>query len=340
MTELPLEAATQDVIARYRKGNDMLVSAAAALRRLKERVDDGDPGAGGMHWNEYRFMHLEQYMTRSWINKQLRLAPPGATKEEVAENVAARREDYAEKARDRRSKQNGDYVVPGPKPTQPAITLSPGIADTAPLRVEPSVATPTASVGHTSDRPLIEIRVIARNEWQIRALEVEPTTAEEAKARYFALGWEGAEFGRRWHELEAVKGKVLEDARRFFPNSGSWKAWLRNLKTCPATTAAVNSALSHAKGLTVMTADDLYPAYTAQPPESPEPTTPTTKTPAKAKTPIDKTPKILAALATAPEGLTVGELYNKAGAYLTDLDSAVKQGMIREAAGKYHAIGP
>jgi hypothetical protein len=47
-------------------------------------------------------------------------------------------------------------------------------------------------------------------------------------------------------------------------------------------------------------------------------------------------PKILAALAAAGTvGLTVGELYNKAGAYLTDLDLAVKQGLIREAGEKY-----
>ena len=39
MTDLPLDVATQDVIARYKKGNDMLVSAAMALRKLRERVE-------------------------------------------------------------------------------------------------------------------------------------------------------------------------------------------------------------------------------------------------------------------------------------------------------------
>lgn len=46
-------------------------------------------------------------------------------------------------------------------------------------------------------------------------------------------------------------------------------------------------------------------------------------------------PRFVAALASAPDGLTMGELYNKAGAYLTDLDLAVKQGRIREAGEKY-----
>jgi hypothetical protein len=56
-------------------------------------------------------------------------------------------------------------------------------------------------------------------------------------------------------------------------------------------------------------------------------------------TPTDKTPKIKAALAAAGnDGLTVGELYNKTGAYLTDLDLAVKQGLIREAGERYFAV--
>src|ERR1700760_575963 len=40
----PLEVATADVIARYKRGNNMLVSCATALRRLRERVDAGEAG--------------------------------------------------------------------------------------------------------------------------------------------------------------------------------------------------------------------------------------------------------------------------------------------------------
>jgi uncharacterized OsmC-like protein len=73
-----------------------------------------------------------------------------------------------------------------------------------------------------------------------------------------------------------------------------------------------------------------------RPMSAPAPTTQTTKTPVQTKTPADKMPKILAALAAAGTvGLTVGELYSKAGAYLTDLDAAVKQGVIREEGEKY-----
>jgi hypothetical protein len=118
-TDLPLEAATQDVIARYKRGNDMLASAAVALRRLKERVEAGE--ANGMDWHSYRHAHLEQHVTRSWINRQLALAPPGATEETVAENVTARREDRTEKERARREllTKNGTHVGAAPNQVAP-----------------------------------------------------------------------------------------------------------------------------------------------------------------------------------------------------------------------------
>ncbi|HWY25538.1 MAG TPA: hypothetical protein VNX47_11505 [Nevskia sp.] len=48
--------------------------------------------------------------------------------------------------------------------------------------------------------------------------------------------------------------------------------------------------------------------------------------------------KIQAALADAgSDGLDVGQLYRKAGAYLTDLDIAVKQGLIRQTGERYFA---
>jgi hypothetical protein len=54
--------------------------------------------------------------------------------------------------------------------------------------------------------------------------------------------------------------------------------------------------------------------------------------------PSDKMSKIQAALAEAgSDGLDVGQLYHKAGAYLTDLDIAVKQGVIRQTGEKYFA---
>jgi len=54
--------------------------------------------------------------------------------------------------------------------------------------------------------------------------------------------------------------------------------------------------------------------------------------------PTDKMSKIQAALADAgSDGLDVGQLYRKAGAYLTDLDIAVKQGLIRQTGERYFA---
>ena len=40
--------------------------------------------------------------------------------------------------------------------------------------------------GHQSNRPVVEIRIIARNEWQTQALAAEPTTPEEATKRYYS----------------------------------------------------------------------------------------------------------------------------------------------------------
>jgi hypothetical protein len=105
---------------------------------------------------------------------------------------------------------------------------------------------PPPPTGHTSNRPLIEIKVLARNEWQTKALANEPTNPEEATIRYDALSWELGEIEKRWHELETAAGKTLEDAKRFFPNGRGWQAWVKSHKTCPASSAGVRIALYHA----------------------------------------------------------------------------------------------
>jgi hypothetical protein len=43
-------------------------------------------------------------MSRNWINRQLKLAPPGATEKDVAANVARRREKQAQAMRDSRER--------------------------------------------------------------------------------------------------------------------------------------------------------------------------------------------------------------------------------------------
>ena len=94
-----------------------------------------------------------------------------------------------------------------------------------------------------SDAPIADIRVVARNEWQVRALAAEPTTPEEAAARYNALSWEIGEIELRHRALKEAQGKVLEDAKRLFPGGRGWKAWLKSHRTCEMSSAALTDAL-------------------------------------------------------------------------------------------------
>jgi hypothetical protein len=112
-------------------------------------------------------------------------------------------------------------------------------------RTAPVVFTEAGNSEHVGSRPLVEIKVHARCEWQAQALRNEPTTAEEAQRRYYAIRWETGEIERRYAVLKKAEGQVLEDARRFFPSKQEWKAWLASMRTCSATTAAVNDALWH-----------------------------------------------------------------------------------------------
>jgi len=64
--------------------------------------------------------------------------------------------------------------------------------------------------------------------------------------RYNAIGWETGVINRRYHELKAAQGKVLEDAKRFFPNGKGWKAWLKRQKTCDGTSCTLGDELDDA----------------------------------------------------------------------------------------------
>jgi hypothetical protein len=103
----------QLAILSSKKSEEAAILAApsvplSALRRLKERVDAGEE----WRWHKYRHVHLESHMTRRWINRQLQTAPPGATPEEVSENVAAHRKAHAESDRVLRQKGAGNRAVP------------------------------------------------------------------------------------------------------------------------------------------------------------------------------------------------------------------------------------
>src|SRR5580692_5789782 len=106
VTEIPLDAATADVIARYKRGNDMLASAAVALRRLRERIEAGEAGPE-WDWSRYRAAYLEPHIQRRWIERQLKLAPPGASTLEVTENVEKYHESERKRLRDHRAGKSG-----------------------------------------------------------------------------------------------------------------------------------------------------------------------------------------------------------------------------------------
>jgi hypothetical protein len=146
-SNLPLEAATKDVITRYKKGSDMLASAAIALRRLKERVD---AGCGS---KEYRAIHLEPYISQRWINVQLRLAPPGAAEEQIASNVETHHEDERLRLRKLREARaaataSGKYVLPTSVTTSTKIlwssrsTYSPGRMRVSRSRIQQTTSSP------------------------------------------------------------------------------------------------------------------------------------------------------------------------------------------------------
>src|SRR5215472_8051831 len=115
---LPLLEAGKDVVARYSRGNNMLASAAIALRALKERVDAGEPDEDGKVWDwaSYRHHHLEPHITPRWINQQLQLAPPGANEEQVAANARAHldlvKTRMSEHRDRRRQEPSGNNVIP------------------------------------------------------------------------------------------------------------------------------------------------------------------------------------------------------------------------------------
>ena len=113
MTIEPLDVATADVIARYKKGNDMLTSAAIALRKLRERVEAGEAGPD-WDWPRYCAAHLTPHMSQRWIRQQLKLAPPGATAAQVQANIDQHRETKATQMREMRQREaaSRNHVVP------------------------------------------------------------------------------------------------------------------------------------------------------------------------------------------------------------------------------------
>jgi hypothetical protein len=301
VTDPPLEAATQDVIARYKRGNDMLASAAVALRRLRERVEVGE--AEGMDWYSYRHAHLEPHISRRWIEKQLQLAPPNATEVDVANNVEQHRSSNRNSVAEHRKRQRAEIG--------------------SELRNSP------AEDGVRSG-PIGEARDTIGNDGV-------PAHASVAS-------------GNKETEKDVLSdfGATDADAGELFLNSANPPG--RGTVTIAKSGGQVASPAAHGETAEASRLPQAKEAYLALSRfekyifagwvnEMHLRAEPAAATPVQTKTPADKTQKILAALAAAGAGLTMGELYNKAGAYLTDLDLAVKQGLIHEAGEKYFAAG-
>lgn len=159
MTELPLDAATQDVIARYKRGNDMLTSAARAMRRLKERVDVGEAGEE-WDWPRYRATYLYPYISKAWINRQLQLAPPGATDEEIADNVVSYNEKHKEAQKKYRATSPGERLSRDSQQT-----------DQADLRHDLFVAADSAGARQPQLDHELEDAVATFNSWSTRRQE-------------------------------------------------------------------------------------------------------------------------------------------------------------------------
>jgi hypothetical protein len=136
MPDLPLEAATADIIARYKRGNDMLASAAIALRKLKERIDAGEAGPE-WDWASYRTMHLEPHIGVRWLQVQLKLAPSGATDSEVAKNVDRHRESgrnaVVKHREEKKSRELRNSPTQSPDPHPGAAASAEGGSEIPPL---------------------------------------------------------------------------------------------------------------------------------------------------------------------------------------------------------------
>jgi hypothetical protein len=102
MIQMTLEMAVDDCVARFKRGNSMLVSAALAMRALQQRVEAEEAG-DDWNWPAFRAEYILPHISKRWCNVLLRLAPPQATEGEVAQNLKDHRKDQAEKMRDYRS---------------------------------------------------------------------------------------------------------------------------------------------------------------------------------------------------------------------------------------------
>jgi len=83
-------------------------------------------------WAAYRLEYLEPHITRRWINQQLRLAPPDAVEDEVAQNVEAHRETRRKGMRQSRLRAYGNHVVPAQESPKGGAVLAESGGDAVP----------------------------------------------------------------------------------------------------------------------------------------------------------------------------------------------------------------
>lgn len=142
---VPLDTLAGEILACYKKGNDMLVSASQRMLEAKRRIDAGELGPDWT-WRKWRAVKLMPHMSKQWINTQLRIAaspnPEEAAKERRDKNAVAERQ------RRQRQQVGGNHVVSAsqPKPEQafyvPPQTWPDKIVEPEQTVAEPAQTTP------------------------------------------------------------------------------------------------------------------------------------------------------------------------------------------------------
>jgi hypothetical protein len=288
MAEIPLEAATADVIARYNRGNDMLVSCASALRRLKDRVDAGEAGPD-WDWPKYRRIHLEPHIKKRWINTQLQLAPPGATEIEVAKNVAQHREstrvgvqksralrnahltrtsehsqpepEYEDPVRQVEDDREGDGVVTASDIVRDPVLLEDVLDSSVTAdRADNEAPTPVATGGRT-DGEMLSYMGMDAEKWAAEFCRIAGERGQQNLDAGWVLGWfaNAIETARDVGRATVATPHRADESRVMPPHEGMIGYWLDPHNHARNLPAGLTLAMNASKELTPAEAVTQWP---------------------------------------------------------------------------------